>query len=114
MPPSSTIKLPTSLPLSAYTGTYSNPGCGSLTVSLKDGKLIIDGSDRTWELQMQFQHISGDHFYLSVQMIGDSMDLTTLAEFHVNSEGVCSRLGAVVEETMAPEMVWFEKAPFVT
>ncbi|KAI0861475.1 beta-lactamase family protein [Xylaria cubensis] len=55
---------PQKMPLSAYTGEYWNPGYKGVTVEVKDGKLFIDGSDRSMGFLLSFDHARGQTEYI--------------------------------------------------
>jgi len=70
--------------------------------------LYIDGNDRTWEIELLFEHVSGD-FFLGIFGMKHGGKGATKVEFRVDDKGVVARFGGLFEPTMAPEMVWFDR-----
>ncbi|KAH8601764.1 beta-lactamase/transpeptidase-like protein [Bisporella sp. PMI_857] len=102
-------QLPLSLPLLAYVGTYSHPSYLSVEVSLKARALYIDGSDRIWPLVIELEHVSGEGFLVRYRTKTSWPWAVTKIEFHIGADGTVDRMGGLFEESMAPELAWFER-----
>lgn len=108
-------KISTTLPLSAYVGTYVHPGYQTVTIYLDESSSVLraDRSFVTWPEYMTFEHVSGEHFL--IKAIGDA-DFGALmipsvyaAEFRLGSDGRPSELGIAWEEEMKGEKIWFQR-----
>lgn len=113
-------RLPTTLPLSAYAGTYTHPGYQSLRITLIPSsskgpeRLHADRSYTTWsEPHLNFQHVSGDHFIIRAEHQGDFgafLPNVYPAEFVVGSDGIPKKVGVGYEEEMGKDgRIWFER-----
>ncbi|OJJ44925.1 hypothetical protein ASPZODRAFT_134350 [Penicilliopsis zonata CBS 506.65] len=113
--------LPTTLPLSLYTGTYLHPGYGSVTLYLDEtgsseggGSSVILRADRnqnTWPEILRFQHVSGDFFVAVSEHDGDYGAIYPSvypAEFRVGAAGKVIALGVGWEKEMGEEKIWFK------
>jgi Domain of unknown function (DUF3471) len=109
--------LPTTLPLSAYVGTYAHPGYQTVTVTLDEAKntLHADRSFVTFPERLNFEHISGDYFLIRSVHDWDygavfPTVLTTAyaAEFRLGADGRPGELGIAWEEQMKGEKLWFK------
>ena len=119
-------RLPTTLPLSAYVGTYTHPGYQSLRITINPSTsspqgsgsgsetLHADRSFTTWpEPHLNFQHVSGDYFIIHAEHHGDlGAFLPTVypAEFVLGSDGSPKKVGIGYEEEMGKDgRIWFER-----
>ncbi|KAK8079300.1 hypothetical protein PG994_003107 [Apiospora phragmitis] len=48
---------PQTAPLNTHTGTYWHPGYHTLTVAIREGKLLIDAHDRSFGFTIRFEHL---------------------------------------------------------
>lgn len=118
-------RLPTTLPLSAYTGTYTHPGYQSLRITISPSSSSPNGSsseetlhaDRsftTWsEPRLNFQHVSGDYFIIHAEHhsdLGAFVPNVYPAEFVLGSDGSPKKVGIGYEEEMGKDgRIWFER-----
>lgn len=111
-------RLPPTLHLSAYAGTYTHPGYQSitLTINLKLSKTLhADRSFTTWrEPHLVFSHVSGNIFIIHSSHQGDLGAFAPNvypAEFVIGADGKPQRLGIGYEEEMGKEgRIWFARA----
>ena len=119
-------RIPCTLPLEAYAGTYYHAGYRSLTFKVGDHKdtcttdpiqvLIADSQhDRTWPHTIRLEHVSSEHWiaYLKVAEWDESV---TKAEFRIGEDGNVSELGIACEVSWTIEekvelykKFWFKK-----
>jgi CubicO group peptidase (beta-lactamase class C family) len=111
--------LPTTLPLSLYTGAYFHPGYGSVTIYLdhrrsSSGSSVILRADRnrtTWPEILRFKHASGDFFIAESEHDGDSGALYPSVypvEFRIGAAGTVIALGIGWEKEMEGK-IWLER-----
>ncbi|PYH38814.1 beta-lactamase/transpeptidase-like protein [Aspergillus neoniger CBS 115656] len=103
-------RLPLSLSLGAYTGTYAHPGYGEFKVCEKSGKLVVDLRDRVGSCNMRFEHVSKEFFvvkYYNPEAEAVGPDYTK-AEFYVDEQGVPKSLGLDLESVLG-EKIWFRR-----
>ncbi|RAK77813.1 beta-lactamase/transpeptidase-like protein [Aspergillus fijiensis CBS 313.89] len=104
-------QLPLPLSLNDYTGTYSHPGHGPITLFLKDEKLHVNLMDRVAKAWMRFEHVSGVFFVVKgYKPEAEGVDPEYMAaQFHVGVTGVVERLGLDLEPALNGQMIWFER-----
>ncbi|KAF3069829.1 Protein flp [Daldinia childiae] len=97
-------------PLSAYVGKYWNPGYHTITVQIKDEKLFIDATDRSFRSTITFDHVSDQTKYTArLCSIYEDGDELLKAEF-VFGGGRAIRLGIDYQDILN-ELIWFEFMP---
>lgn len=105
--------LPATLPLANYTGTYFHPAYRNLTIYVKDDILHADRLDASWQIAVDFKHVSGDYFMAfadSVNAPGFIFKGALPAEFKVGSDGVSKSFGIALEGEMGLDArIWFER-----
>lgn len=105
--------LPTTLPLSAYAGTYSHLGYQTVTLYLDEGNgiasLRADRTSTTWVQFLSFEHVSGEHFLMTASMYGFSQKTAYPAEFRIGADGRPAELGIGWEVEMKGEKIWFQR-----
>ena len=123
--------VPLTLPLDAYTGVYFNPGYRNVTILLSDETMIPLSSGhsktashlsihdkRTWPWTFEFNHVSGEYFYVLAYMdvhngtvpLDDPLQVEALkTEFRIGVDGHVSEFGARIEPEMGDEKIWFKK-----
>ncbi|KAG4418237.1 hypothetical protein IFR04_008595 [Cadophora malorum] len=105
--------LPATLPLANYTGTYFHPAYRNLTIYMKDDILHADRLDASWQIVVDFKHVSGDYFMAfadSVNAPGFIFKGALPAEFKVGSDGVSKSIGIALEGEMGLDArIWFER-----
>lgn len=98
-----------SLPLGAYTGTYTSRGYHEMVVTVKDGELFVDATDRTsGGFVVHFEHVGQQTKFiarLTLMLEGD--DDCTAAEFKLEGERAVS-MGLHLEAELE-ELIWFDK-----
>ncbi|KUJ22570.1 penicillin-binding protein [Mollisia scopiformis] len=103
--------IPLSRPLSEYAGVYNHPGFGDMVVELKDGKLQVDATDRTWRFMHYLDHVSGDFFFVDRVEVPSKETGTGKAQFRINADGRVIAFGmdliAGMEDEKEP--IWFER-----
>lgn len=90
------------LPLTAYTGTYSNPGYHELVVQIKDNRLFIDANDRSFPFTLTFEHVCDQNKFLVCLMgsiVGEGDKEYLKAVFHIE-DGKATQLGIDFEEDL--------------
>jgi hypothetical protein len=109
-------RLPTTIPLSAYAGTYTHPGYQSLTITFNPKTKVMhaDRSFITWsEPHLAFSHVSGDYFIIHSEHEGDLGAFAPNvypAEFVIGVDGKPRKVGVGYEEEMGKEgRIWFER-----
>ncbi|KAI0972977.1 beta-lactamase family protein [Xylaria arbuscula] len=94
------------MPLTAYTGEYWNPGFHGMTVSIKDGKLFIDASDRSFGFSMVFDHIREQTEYVArLRGLHESVDDLVAAKFMFHNDRTI-KMGL---QLMEDEFIWFDR-----
>lgn len=107
--------LPTTLPLSAYPGTYTHPGYQTLIIYLDQAENILraDRKNTTWPEDLSFEHVSRDYFVVrSVREgdIGAFVPSVYPAEFVIGVDGLPKMVGVGFEEAMGKEgRIWFKR-----
>jgi hypothetical protein len=105
--------IPASIPLLNYTGTYYNLGYHNVTLSLKNEKLFVNRSDHVWNVGVDLEHISGDHFMAYVDSLtapGLIFKEAVPAEFKVGGDGISNSFGIMAEVGMGPDSrIWFDR-----
>lgn len=97
---------PQEIPLSAYTGRYWNPGYHSMTVEIKDEKLFIDATDRSFQSTLTFDHVGDQTKYTAtIRDIHEDYSEEIRAEF-VLEDGRAVRMGLGLEVALK-DLTWF-------
>ncbi|OTB01207.1 hypothetical protein M426DRAFT_14650 [Hypoxylon sp. CI-4A] len=98
---------PQTTPLSAYQGKYWNPGYRNLKVEVKDDKLFIDGTDRSLNFALTFEHVSDQTKYTAhLKMAHSEEDEKIPAEFVFEGDRAV-RVGLEFEKLVG-DFIWFE------
>ncbi|PLB48255.1 putative D-aminopeptidase [Aspergillus steynii IBT 23096] len=102
------IPQPQAMLLSNYIGIYRHPGYHKLTVEVKDEKLFINATDRSFGFTLLFEHLSeGAKYTAHLSDFLEGGDDPVEAEFVID-EGRVVRLGLHLEPALR-EMIWFDK-----
>jgi len=106
--------LPSTLPLASYAGTYYHPGYQNLTISLdvSTKTLHADRSSSTCPEHMSFEHVSGEFFVVTSNIVGDLNALfpqTYKSEFRIGADGKVEQVGIRWEEEMGEEKIWLRR-----
>lgn len=99
---------PQEMPLSAYIGSYWNPGYHGLVVQIREDVLFIDATDRSMGFTLTLEHIcNGTQYNAHLSDRLDGGDDLVKAEFVIENDRVM-KLGLHLE-TALKEMIWFER-----
>lgn len=102
--------IPHSLSLEKYAGTYKHPASAWVTLEFTEGYLTADVSQGTIPNKLRFKHGSGE-FFVAESTVLDMVPLQPFAvEFYVDSAGVATKLGMILEPAMKGEKIWFERS----
>ncbi|ROV94140.1 hypothetical protein VPNG_09366 [Cytospora leucostoma] len=119
-------RIPPSLPLEAYTGTYFHPGYLNFTLELaapdsttRSGiSLTATRADATWPTFNEFEHVTGEYWMMYLQLLtnprGPFKEYAP-AQFRVGADGRVEALGITWLSTSGPGedtvegLVWFDK-----
>ena len=120
-------RIPPSLPLAEYAGTFRNVGYGELDFALAATRdlehlqgvvhaehvLHADVANRTWRHALELEHVGGEHFVCWIHR-ADQDTFASFnvfkAEFRVGADGRVAQLGLRYDPNMEPEdKVWFDK-----
>jgi len=75
-------------------------------------RLHIDRTDVTWKMQVDLEHISGEHFLAradSIEAPEGIFKTAAPAEFRLGPDGTVVEFGARMEEEMREEKIWFRR-----
>lgn len=98
-----------SMPLSAYTGEYQNPGYRKIKVKEKDGLLFVGASDRSMAFTLTFEHVCEQTKYIA--HVRESLyggDPPIKAEFRLEGNRAV-QISLHLEERFE-EYIWFNRA----
>ncbi|KAG8417583.1 hypothetical protein J3458_005077 [Metarhizium acridum] len=99
---------PQSMPLDTYTGEYRNPGWGSLFMQIKDDRLFIDCSDRSYVFTLTFHHVCEQKKYIVLyKEVSQGPNLPMRAEFRFDNN-VPVQLGIAFDEDL-DDYIWFDR-----
>jgi hypothetical protein len=110
--PKFTETQPQEMPLRAYVGHYWNPAYRGMEVQIRDSKLFIDASDRSFPFEIILEHTSEQTNYVAhlgmSKKAGGMPDVLQLrAEFAFDNDRVV-KLGLELEEDL-DELIWFDR-----
>jgi hypothetical protein len=99
---------PQTMPLSTYLGKYWNAGYHSLTMTIKNDKLYIDATDRSFGFTLTFEHICDQTKYVAhVTDYLEGGDVPFKAEFEFEKNKAV-RMGLHLELDLG-ELIWFDR-----
>lgn len=100
----------TSLQLSAYTGTFYNVGYKAVTIEVKDGDLILDGSERSSPFTIVLEHIRDDVEFRGYLNADDELgDEIIPLRFEIDNNKAHA-VGIVFEPALgADHYLWFKR-----
>lgn len=102
--------IPHSLPLEKYTGMYRYPANAWITLECTDGQLTADVSQGTLPSQLSLTHASGE-FFIGQSKVLNLVSLQPFAvEFYIDSTGVVTKIGMLLEPAMKGEKIWFQRS----
>ncbi|KAF2964176.1 hypothetical protein GQX73_g9404 [Xylaria multiplex] len=97
---------PQKMPLSAYVGEYWNPGYKGLTVGIKDNKLFIDATDRSFGFSLAFDHVRDETEYIAhLSDLKPGPEALIPAKFMFENDRAI-KLGV---EFDGPPLIWFDR-----
>ncbi len=108
--------LPTALPLSEYTGTYTHPAYRPIVVSLSAGEdepkltALTEGEIQT---RLNLIHVSGEYFVANMLLFTHATEPLAAfrAQFKLDIQGKVSEFGAELDFLSADgKMIWFKRA----
>lgn len=99
--------------MESYAGRYWNKGYHDLVVEVKDGKLFIDASDRSFGFTGFLGHVKDQtkfFFRIAESEAWGGLDMACLkAEFKIEGDKVVA-LGVQFEDALPDdELIWFDK-----
>ncbi|KAI1814337.1 beta-lactamase family protein [Poronia punctata] len=95
------------IPLTGYSGTYWHPGYRTMVVQIQDGKLFIDGTDRSLGFTLTFESLGGEGqftAYLSDMFEGGRDPVRAM---FATAGGRATRMGLDLEPVLK-ELIWFD------
>ncbi|KAM0717832.1 hypothetical protein Q7P37_006164 [Cladosporium fusiforme] len=97
------------LPLEAYTGTYTNAGYHEMVVTVKDGELFVDATERSsGGFFLRFEHVCQQRKYIAHLASGyEGGDELLAAEFELEDDRAVS-MGVHLEVELE-ELIWFKR-----
>lgn len=99
---------PQKMPLSAYTGSYYNPGWRGLNVVIKDGHLFVDCTDRSYVFNLTFHHVCEQTKYIALyREVSQGPNYPMRAEFRFQND-VAVKLGIMFDEDLE-DYIWFDR-----
>ncbi|KAE8450774.1 hypothetical protein EG329_005687 [Mollisiaceae sp. DMI_Dod_QoI] len=106
--------LPPTLSLASYAGTYYHPGYQNLTIFFDSSTkgLRAERSGSTNLESMSFEHVSGEYFLITANVVGDLNALFPQiypAEFRIGADGKVGQVGIRWEEEMGEEKIWLRR-----
>ncbi|KAI0427836.1 beta-lactamase family protein [Xylaria sp. FL1042] len=97
---------PQKMPLSAYTGEYWNPGYHGMVVTIKNGKLFVDGSDRSFGFSLVFDHVREQTEYIThLSNPQQGIDYLVPTKFMFHNDKT-TKMGLELEDD---EFIWFDR-----
>ncbi|KAF1815733.1 hypothetical protein P152DRAFT_194777 [Eremomyces bilateralis CBS 781.70] len=101
--------LPLAASISSHAGIYREEGYGTYIVECKEGKLVIDATDRSWRVKLLFTHVSREFFTVE-KLDVDSREKTMLkAEFRLDVDCSVGQLGIAILSDHADLLIWFRR-----
>ncbi|KAH8883233.1 beta-lactamase/transpeptidase-like protein [Thozetella sp. PMI_491] len=99
---------PQKMPLEAYTGEYWNPGYHGMKVEIREGKLFIDATDRSFGSTITFDHVCEQTKYIAhVSDFFEGGDMPFRAEFKFDNDRT-TKMGLHLEDALE-EYIWFDR-----
>lgn len=106
---------PLTTPLETYAGTYEHPGYHQLLLEIKDGRLFVDASERSFGFTGVFNHVAQQRLFtlrIAESQAWGGQDMTAVRAEFALQDGEVARLGLALEPDMegtAEEMIWFTR-----
>ncbi|KAL5358883.1 beta-lactamase/transpeptidase-like protein [Aspergillus floccosus] len=106
-------RIPRSLPLDEYCGTYRHAGYGCLALNINSGHLTADLTDRAIVFCLRLWHASGEYFVGELYTPGKEGSLSEFfrTKFDINADGQAHAVGLELEPALGNEMIWFTRTP---
>ncbi|KAK5991463.1 D-aminopeptidase-like protein [Cladobotryum mycophilum] len=99
--------LPQDTPLEVYAGKFRHPGYNNMTVQIKDDKLFIDATDRSFPCTLELEHMSGGTEFKATLRALAIEDEVAKGGF-VLEGGVATKLGLALEPELK-DLIWFDR-----
>lgn len=93
----------------AYTGVYENAGYGKIVVDIENGRLHIDGSERSEPFTTFFEHVCEDTKFVATEYNDEGEAFHLKSEFRISPTGEVTAVGISFCQDMGDELIWFEK-----
>ncbi|KAK4945659.1 hypothetical protein LTR10_015278 [Elasticomyces elasticus] len=100
------------IPLTSYTGTYSNPGYHEVTLDIKNRQLHLDATDRGFPFTVTFEQVGHSGRRFIGHLVDDEFDGSyKRVEFEVDADGEVQvkSVGIDLCSQMKPDLVWFAR-----
>lgn len=101
--------LPLSLPVEKYAGTYTHKTGDSVILTVQEGHLTADFSDRPITVCLELVHVSGEFFIGKLWNKKRVYFQQFPVEFSVDSTGTAHKVGMLLEAALGEEKIWFER-----
>jgi hypothetical protein len=100
---------PLAVPLEELAGTYFNAGYRNLVLTVQEGRLEADCTDRGMPFILKFDHLSGTAFVADQKYLFGMNRRKIKAEFGMDEDGTVQRLGIPLCGEMEGEPIWFDR-----
>ncbi len=102
---------PQKMPLTAYTGHYWNPGYRGFHIQIRDARLFVDASDRSFSATLTLRHVSGQTNYLAYAQAADNfgglpVDEPLRVEFVFDNDRAV-KFGLILDPDL--DLIWFDR-----
>ncbi|KAJ4164033.1 hypothetical protein LMH87_005725 [Akanthomyces muscarius] len=102
---------PQKMPLTAYTGHYWNPGYRGFHIQIRDARLFVDASDRSFSATLTLRHVSGQTNYLAYAQAADNfgglpVDEPMRVEFVFDNDRAV-KFGLILDPDL--DLIWFDR-----
>ncbi|OAA81949.1 beta-lactamase family protein [Akanthomyces lecanii RCEF 1005] len=102
---------PQKMPLTAYTGHYWNPGYRGFHIQIRDARLFVDASDRSFSATLTLRHVSGQTNYLAYAQAADNfgglpVDEPMRVEVGFDNDRAV-KFGLILDPDL--DLIWFDR-----
>lgn len=101
---------PLAVPLEELAGAYFNAGYRNLVLTIKEGRLEADCTDRGMPFTLKFSDLTGNVFVVEQAYLLGRSRRKMKAEFEIDEHGTVRRLGIPLCDEMEGEPIWFDRA----
>lgn len=102
--------IPHTLPLSQYTGTYMHRSETMIEIKIASECLVADLRDRVIPCELSISHASGEFFVGRIHRTNCDLLPPFLVEFCLDSAGIATRVGLLIEPDLNEKKIWFERS----